>query len=103
MKIIARGRQAGKTYELIQWAKEGVKTNSYPGWSRIILAHSIAEADRIRKDGNLDYRQVFSVPEWQKARVGPLYVEVAVDNADTVLSFLIGQYPSVISATGSAE
>lgn len=103
MKVIARPRQAGKTYELIQWLKGGERTDSYPGWSRILLCHSLEEAQRIRTAGQLDYRQVFSVEEWRSARIGQKPVEVAVDNADLVLASLIGQYPTHISVTGSAE
>lgn len=101
MKVIVNGRQAGKTYALVQWVKEGEQTDSYPGWSRVILTHNIDEAQRLRQQYDLDYRQVFSVPEWQHARLGREPVEVALDNADITLGHLLGQSPSLISLTGS--
>lgn len=107
MRVIARGRQAGKTYDLVQWVKQGEQTDSYPGWTRIILCHSLQEAQRIRKTAiyNLDYRQVFAISEWhsylQRTTVGT--VEIAVDNADLVLASFIGQSPTYITVTGSTE
>lgn len=103
MRVIARGRQAGKTHALIQWVKEGVETDSYPGWSRVLLTHSLEDAQRLRTQGDLDYRQVFSVSEWRTARIGRKPVEVAADNADLLLSIYLGQTPTLIALTGSAE
>lgn len=103
MKVTVNGRQSGKTYALVQWVKEGVETDSYPGWSRVILTHTIDEAIRLRADYDLDYRQVFSVEEWRSARLGHLPVEVGVDNADLFLHRLIGQRPSRVTMTGSTD
>lgn len=100
MKVIVNGRQSGKTYQLIQWVKDGEKTDSYPGWSRILLCHSLDEAQRLRTQYDLDYHQVFSVDEWRHARKGRKPVEVALDNADLVLGMLLGQMPACISLTG---
>ena len=103
MRVIARGRQAGKTHALIEWVKEGETTDSYPGWSRILLCHSLEEAQRIRTQYDLDYRQVFAVSEWKTARMGRKPVEIVLDNADLVLASLLGQSPTRITITGSAE
>ena len=104
MRVIARGRQAGKTYDLIQWVKEGRETNQYPGWSRVLLCHTLAEAQRIRTSYDVDYRQVFAVSEWTTEYI-PLRheVQIAVDNADLVLASLLGQMPTQIAVTGSTE
>lgn len=104
MDIIARGRQAGKTYEAVQWVLEGEQTDSYPGWTRVILAHNIHEADRIREDyPALDYRQVFGIEEMRNARFGPKPVEIAVDNADMVLQRLLGRSVALATTTGAAR
>ena len=103
MKVIVNGRQSGKTYTLVQWVKEGEQTDSYPGWSRVILTHTIDEANRLRTLYDLDYRQVFSVGEWGSARLGRKPVEIAVDNADLVLMSYLGQMPAKISVTGGTE
>ena len=100
MKVLVMGRGAGKTHTLIEWVKQGVETKSYPGWSRVILTHSLDEAERLRRGHGLDYRQVFEVGEWVRARLGRKPVEVAVDNADLVLSALLRQRPEVIALTG---
>ena len=95
------GRQAGKTYALVQWVKDGEETDSYPGWSRVILTHSLEEAQRLRSLYDLEYRQVFSVNEWKTARLGRKPVDIAVDNADMILAHVIGQYPSQVALTGT--
>jgi hypothetical protein len=101
--VIVNERQSGKTYALIQWVKDGEQTDSYPGWSRVILTDTIKEAQRLRNLYDLDYRQVFSVREWQNARLGPKRVDIAVDNVDLVLTAWLRQMPSVITATGRAD
>ena len=100
MKVFARGRQAGKTHTLVEWVREGVETDSYPGWSRVLLTHSLDEAQRLRTRYDLDYRQVFAATEWKAARLGRRPVEVALDNADLVLMAYLGQMPSQITVTG---
>jgi hypothetical protein len=86
MEIYTAGKQQGKTTHLINWVREGVKTDSYPFWDRVILTISIREADRLRKDYNLDYNQIYPAREWLNAHIGPKPVKVAIDNADIVLS-----------------
>lgn len=103
MKVIVRGRQAGKTHDLVQWVKQGEETDSYPGWSRVILTHSIHEAERIRSLYELDYRQVFSAEEWKTARLGRRPVQIAVDNAELVLASYLRQHPDQIAVTGEAS
>jgi len=103
MNIIVRPRQAGKTHEIVQWVLAGEKTDSYPGWTRVLLAISIAEAGRIRDAyPDLDYRQVFSWYEWQGARLGPKPVEVAIDNVDLVLQHILRQPVALATTTGAA-
>lgn len=100
MKIIVRPRQGGKTRELIRWVKEGKPTGSYPFWSRIILCHTFDEAQRLRTEGSLEYRQVFSVREWRQSHIGPDPMEIAVDNVDLVLMDYLGMMPSHITLNG---
>ena len=102
MHIIVRPRQAGKTHAIVQWILAGEKTNSYPGWSRVLLCHDLASADYVRKQfPELDYRQVFSWREWRERRPGPKPVEVAVDNADLILAQAIGQYAVLGTISGT--
>jgi hypothetical protein len=103
--VIVRPRQAGKTYEMVQWVKQGEPTRSYPFWSRIILCPTLEMAQRLRTDETygLDYTQVFGVDEWRRARKGPLPVEVAIDNLDLFLAIGLGQTPAVVTVTGDPE
>jgi hypothetical protein len=104
VNIIVRPRQAGKTYEAVQWVLEGEQTDSYPGWSRVLLCHTLQEADRIRKDfPALDYRQVFSWREWRERHPGLKPVEVAVDNADLILGQVLNQSPSLMTINRGDE
>jgi hypothetical protein len=45
--ITVRGRQEGKTTEIIEWVLEGHPIPAYPFWSRIVRTHSIQEGVRI--------------------------------------------------------
>ena len=103
MKVTANGRQAGKTYALVEWVREGERTDSYPGWSRVILTHSCDEARRVRSLYRLDYRQVFSVNEWKDFRLGSGSVEIAVDNVDILLHHMIDQRPNIVTMTGHVD
>lgn len=99
--IIVRPRRAGKTYESVQWVLAGQRTDSYPGWSRVLLTGSIQEAERIRSaHPELEYRQVFSWSEWQAARLGKKPVEVGIDNADMILSTILQQQVGLITMNG---
>lgn len=101
MNVEVCGRGAGKTYRLVQWVKDGEETDSYPGWSRVLLTHSIDEAQRLRSEYELDYRQVFSYAEWRDAHLGPKPVDIAVDNVDLLLMGYFRSMPSLIAMTGS--
>lgn len=102
MQIIVRPRQMGKTHAMVQWVLEGERTDSYPGWSRVILTPDIRQADYLRAQyPNLDYRQVFSWQEWRDARLGYRPVDVAVDNAEMILASIIRHTPAVVSMTGT--
>lgn len=103
LAIVARPRQGGKTTEVVEWIQQGARTDSYPGWSRVLLTHTVHDADRVRRDFGLDYHQVFSIEEWRTARLGRLPVEVAMDNADIVLANLIGQWPVMLTMTGELQ
>lgn len=100
MKVIVRPRRAGKTHELLEWVKQGERTDSYPGWSRIILTHTLDEAQRLRTREDMYYHQVFSVGEWQSARIGYPSPEIGVDNLDIIVADYLRQMPTVVSMTG---
>lgn len=90
MDVITRPRKAGKTQDLVAWVKEGQEIRLYPGWTRIILTLHESDAMRIRQAYDLEYRQVFSLRDWQEGRISAGWeVEVAVDNADEMLRSLI--------------
>lgn len=103
-QYIVRPRQGGKTRTAVEWVLEGERTDSYPGWSRILICHSIEESARIRADyPDLDYQQVFSWAEWANVHPGFKPVSIAIDNADMILSRLLrGHTVSVITGTGEA-
>jgi hypothetical protein len=104
MKVIVSSRRAGKTYKMVEWVKQGEKSIHYPYWTRIILAHNIAEADHLRREYELDYHQVFSVDEWADRRRGSRHEpEIAVDNAEFLLTRILGSAIHQVSITGEAE
>ena len=103
MQFLVRPRQSGKTFEIVDWVRQGKATDSYPFHSRVIVTPNIAQADLIRRTYPLlDYREVFSLSEWKNARLGAQPVEVGIDNVDLILHEMLG-WPSQISlvtATG---
>jgi hypothetical protein len=106
MKIYVGDRGDGKTHALIEWVKEGQTRASYPGWTRVLITHTLREAERLRGYGNpyrLDYRQVFSVHEWRTGRFVREGLQIAVDNVDLVLNELLGNfYPNALACSGEA-
>lgn len=111
MKFLIRDRQQGKTTDLIEWVKQGEKTNRYPGWSRILVAANMQRADQLRggdpTDPNhptgLEYQQVFFVDELLNAhRIDP-DVELALDDADTILQGMFRNRVGITAATGDFD
>lgn len=102
MKVLTTGRQAGKTRRSVEWVRAGSKVDRYPGFDRILLTHSIREAERIRREFGLEYHQVFSIAEWV-GRYKPAFghVEVVVDNLDLWVADQLGPVAGV-TMTGEA-
>jgi hypothetical protein len=116
MKFIILDQGEGKTTKLIKWVKQGHEINTWPYWSRIIITHTMQNADLLRNTMRkehgmdrigLDYHQVFFLGEWQNRGQGAQResVEVGLDNADLVLQEVLGDYTklSVVTATGEFE
>lgn len=100
MKIDVRPRQAGKTYALVEWVREGVEDPTWPFWTRIIVTHSEDEARRIRRYYDLDDHQVFCFRDWQgRYRYSAAAPEIAIDNLDLILSNL-GIRADIVTMTG---
>lgn len=101
MKFMVAGRQEGKTCELVRWVLEGHETSSYPFWTRVILTCSVSRAMHIRHDyPELDYRQVFTMNEWRHAHLGPMTVEVGIDDVN---DYLASEFGNVTFVTASGE
>lgn len=104
MKFLIQPRRAGKTHKLVHWVLEGEKTASYPGWSRVLITPTMQRAAAVRREyPMLDYRQVFYLGEWQKARLGAGHVEVALDDADDVLRALLGGVNTSLMLASATE
>jgi hypothetical protein len=105
MRIFVAGRGAGKTHELVRWVKEGERTPRYPGWSRILLTHSVNQSVYVREKWELDPHQIMSVQEWQ-ARYRPAFassrLEIGVDNAELILEHFLDTAISVAAMTGES-
>lgn len=99
MRFVIGGRQAGKTIALLDWVRAGRRRATYPFWSRVIVTATEREASRLRKEGGLEFRQVFSFADWRLAHRTQADVEIAVDDIDLLLRHLIGDV-QVASATG---
>jgi hypothetical protein len=101
-EFINQGRGWGKTTKAIEWVKAGKRVPGYPGWSRILLVLSMEEANRLRNGPTapLDYRQVFYIEEWQRARRGRACPAIAIDNLDIILFQMVGAPVDLITWGG---
>lgn len=102
MKFMVTGRAHGKTSTLVEWVKQGEPTDSYPFWTRVILCPDFRQAQQLRMDFDLEYRQVFGIDEWKRARLGARPVELAIDNVDLFLEYELGGGIKLVTATGES-
>jgi hypothetical protein len=95
MKIIARPRQGGKTYEMVQWLKEADQ--------RVLIVSSAREAQFIRETYHLGHRQVVTVGLMRPELLARGHtMAFGIDNLDMVLYALLGRTPVMASLTASA-
>lgn len=91
-------RGGGKSTRMISWLKEGEAL----GESRILLAYSFGEAERLRREYPEVKDKIFGGDEYKENRRGyPRRELIAIDNADLLLEKLLGGRPiDRISVTG---
>jgi hypothetical protein len=100
VKVIMGGRQAGKTTALVEKVRGGVQRPD-GSWSRVIVTHSEREAEWLRREHDLDKRQVLSSDEWGRNRFGGRDHpdDLLVDNLDHWLLDVFGRMPSAATST----
>ncbi|SRR5258706_1222960 len=120
MKVYVTGRQGGKTAKLIQWLLEGNPIPNYPGWSHAIVCsthHQVINlSNRVRKDTEhlegvlseralIDLRKsIWSFNDLSSIQRGTFRnYEIAIDDADQILSDYFGRPPTLITMTGEIE
>lgn len=104
MKLIYRRRQGGKTYELVQWVKEGEPLDKYPGWSRVILTYTEQDAKRIRREYDLEYHQVYAYRDLRDMHGAHRHnFKVGVDNADLLLQQLLRDFDLTVATWTAAQ
>ncbi|WAL67096.1 hypothetical protein ORV05_04730 [Amycolatopsis cynarae] len=94
MKLVIRPRRSGKTTAAVEWVKQGRKTKSFPGWSRVMITHDARTAGLVRSQYGLDENQVFAIDQWSR---GARNVEIVIDNLDLIveriLAYRLGPLP----------
>lgn len=115
MDVIVCGRRHGKTTKILQWLKQARRVPEYPFWDRILIVPTTNRAQDLRidlrqeaeaqgiDDSGLYYNLVYSLEEWQRARLGVHWKgQVAVDDVDEILARALGQYttPVLVAMTG---
>ena len=114
MIVYTDGRQTGRTRTLAVWLIGGESVPGWPGWSRILVVHTEAEAQRILTDYpdvQAALRRVFRpalgklvITRGELAHVRRVMdptVELAVDNADWIIrDALLGVHPAAITLQG---
>ena len=97
LAVLVGGRQAGKTRRLLEWVAYGERTNGYPGWSRVLIVHSVGEVMRLRSiiratDPPMfldDAHRIYHLEDWQTALVTGEPPVVALDSAEIYLARLV--------------
>lgn len=100
------GRRSGRTTRLIKWLIEGQKN----GERRVVMVHSKAEADRIRRhideyeDWDTDPVEIWQITTYDRTSdlVGKKVSEVAIDNLEMMLP-RVGAPITLITATLAEE
>lgn len=87
------GEYMGKTEDLAAWVKAGVRSDVFPGWSRVAVVATHAEAVSLERKHGLTRMQVYTVEAWRlihSRRGAKVQAEVGLDNADQILEQLLG-------------
>lgn len=93
MKFLLMGRHRGKTERIIKWLKAGEQSGNFPFWNRVMVVFGEAERERLIAQYELNPRQVFTWDNWRNAAGIDRSVEVAIDNADLILSYIVRGHP----------
>lgn len=103
--VVVGDRQTGKTTRLVEWVQAGERRPLYPFWSRVLLVASRDHQIQVRDDFGLDGHQVFNLADWSVVHRGVHdAVEVAVDDAELLLQFVVGGFGlSMVGMTAQAE
>jgi hypothetical protein len=104
LRILVAERQRGKTTALLNWVSAGHRVPHYPGWSRVLVVHTLQAATSLKGQGwwekleDFDHR-VYSLEEWRNARHVDPFTEVVYDEGLFFLPDLPGRLVGV-SFTG---
>ena len=104
---MATGRALGKTAHMLQWLLKGERTDSFPGWTRVMLCANAHQKDVLCRThrGSIEdvVHRVFTVDEWVQARNVDIKTEVGVDNAEMVLASMLRFNGRLTTMTMTAE
>lgn len=95
MFIYALPRGTGKTRKAVEWLVEGTGTNSYPGWTRVLVVHSVQAHLMLRNElrnqiPDIDHR-LFNWKEWCDARAIDPDTEVLIDELEMMFPHIPGR------------
>jgi len=77
LKALILHRQEGKTTQLMDWVKDGVRVEGYPGWSRVAVVIQRHRLDRLKRQywaemADFDHR-VYTLEEVQRGHFRDQY------------------------------
>lgn len=96
MKALVLHRQEGKTTQLMDWVKDGVRVEGYPGWSRVAVVTDRRCHDRLKTVywnlvEDFDHR-VYTQMELQRGNFTGHNTAYRLDDLD---SFLFKSFPGL--------
>ena len=89
MKALVLHRQEGKTTQLMDWVKDGVRVEGYPGWSRVVVVIDRQRHDRLKHQywdemEDFDHR-VYTLREIQTGHFTGFHTAYRLDDLDAFL------------------
>ena len=106
VKALVLHRREGKTTQLLDWVKGGVRVEGYPGWSRVAVVIDRRRHDRLKHQywgemEGFDHR-VYTLTEIQRGHFTGFHTAYRLDDLDAFLfNFFPGLNIDGFTMTGS--
>lgn len=95
MQFMIRPRQGGKTHETVEWLRADPL--------RVLIVHDETERKRLMDTYKVPSGQIYNAQTCRARLAGRGVTEVAVENLDLILGYLLGVYNPIVRVTATGE